>query len=77
MSAQQYFSDIMAREQVNFQWDYDDEIRFVLDQHALLDFYSASSMNHQSADSHIGPLGHVILISEPTSLCSFSLMLRA
>jgi hypothetical protein len=26
------------REQVNFQWD-DDEIRFVLDQHAELDFY--------------------------------------
>jgi hypothetical protein len=30
----------MAREQVDFQWD-DDEVRFVLDQHTLLDFYSA------------------------------------
>jgi hypothetical protein len=28
------------REQVSFQWD-DDEVRFVLDQHAELDFYSA------------------------------------
>jgi hypothetical protein len=33
---QQFFSYIMAR-QVNFQWD-DDEVRFVLDQHAGLDF---------------------------------------
>jgi hypothetical protein len=34
--AQQFFSYIsyiMAREQVNFQWD-DDEVLFVLDQHA-------------------------------------------
>ena len=43
----QQFSDISWREQVNFQWD-DDEVRFVLDQHAL-DFYSASSMQLQSA----------------------------
>ena len=33
---------IMAR-QVNFQWD-DDEIHFVLDQQAELDFYSASTL---------------------------------
>jgi hypothetical protein len=30
---QQFFSFIMAQEQVNFQWD-DDEVHFVLDQHA-------------------------------------------
>jgi hypothetical protein len=36
------------REQVNFQWD-DDEVLFVLDQHAELDFYSASSLKQQSA----------------------------
>ena len=30
-----------------FQWD--DEVRFVLDQHAELDFYSASSQKQQSA----------------------------
>ena len=35
------FSAISCQEQVNFQLD-DDEVRFVLDQHALLDFYSAS-----------------------------------
>ena len=32
MPTQQFFSYIMG-EQVNFQWD-DDEVRFVLDQHA-------------------------------------------
>ena len=37
---QQFFSYIMPRrEQLGFQWD-DDEVRFVLDQHAKLDFYS-------------------------------------
>jgi hypothetical protein len=35
------FSYITWREQVNFQWD-DNEVRFVLDQHAELEFYSAS-----------------------------------
>ena len=42
------FSAISWREQVNFQWD-DDEVRFVLDQHAELDFYSSSSLKQQSA----------------------------
>ena len=37
------FAAIIWREQVNFQWD-DDEVRFVLDQHTYLDFYSASSL---------------------------------
>ena len=46
------------REQVNFQWD-DDEVRFVLDQHA---FYSASSLKQQSMDRHITPLDHIIPI---------------
>ena len=44
------FSNISAmswREQVNFQWD-DDEVRFVLDQHAEYDFYIASSLKQQS-----------------------------
>jgi len=36
------------REQFNIEWD-DDEVRFVLDQHADLDFYSASSLKQQSA----------------------------
>jgi hypothetical protein len=36
--------------------------RFVLDQHAELDFYSASSLKQQSAGRHVSPLGHIILI---------------
>ena len=48
-------------EQVNFQWN-DDEVRFVLDQHAKLDFYSAGSLKQKSADRHVAPLGHIILI---------------
>ena len=56
----QQFSAISWREQVN------DEIRFDLDQHAELDFYSASSLKQQSADRHVAPLGHIILIpSQP------------
>jgi len=49
------------REQVNFQRD-DKEVRFVLDQHAELDFYSASSLKLQSAGRHVILLGHIILI---------------
>jgi len=41
------FSKFSWREQVNFQWD-DDEARVVLDQHAELDLYSASSLKQQS-----------------------------
>jgi hypothetical protein len=55
------FLAISWREQVNFQWD-DDEVRFALDQHAELDFYSASSPKQQSAGRHIAPLEHIILI---------------
>jgi len=32
------------------------EIRFVLDQQAELDFYSASSLKQQSAGRHVAPL---------------------
>ena len=59
------FSAIWWQEQVNFQW-VDDEVPFVLEQHALLDFDSASSLKQQSADRHVTPLGHIILIpSQP------------
>jgi hypothetical protein len=59
------FSAISWREQVIFQWD-DDEVRFILDQHAKLDFHSASSLKQQCADRHVAPLGHIILIpSQP------------
>ena len=49
------------REQVDFQWN-EDEVRFVLDQHAKLDLHSARSLKQQSADKHVTPLGHIILI---------------
>ena len=45
------FSAISWWEQVNFQWDYD-EVHFVLDQHAWLDFYGASSLKQQPAGRH-------------------------
>jgi len=43
---------------------FNDDIRFVLDQHAYaeLDFYSASSLKQHSADRHAALLGHIILI---------------
>ena len=47
---QQFFTTCISwREQVNFQLD-DDEVRFVLDQHAELDFNSASLLKEQSVD---------------------------
>jgi hypothetical protein len=42
----QFFSYIKVRTS-HFQWD-DDEVRFLLDQHAELDFYSNSSLKQQS-----------------------------
>jgi hypothetical protein len=51
-----YFGEMY---QVNFERD-DDEVRFVLDQHAELDFYSASSLKQQFADRYVAPLGHII-----------------
>jgi hypothetical protein len=55
------FSAISWWEQINFQWD-DGEVRIVLDQHAELDFNSASSLKQQSAGWHVAPLGRTILI---------------
>ena len=50
-----------------FQWDdHDDEVRFVLDKHAELYFFSASLLKLQSADRHVASLRHIILIlSQP------------
>ena len=58
----QHFSAISWREQVNFQSDDVDEVRFILEEHAELDFYSASSLKQQSAGIHVALLGHIILI---------------
>jgi hypothetical protein len=40
------------------------EVRFVLDQYAELDFYNdnASSLKQQFAGRHVAPFGHIILI---------------
>ena len=42
--------------------DDDDDVHFVLDQHAELDIYSASSLKQQPAGRHVAPPGHIILI---------------
>jgi hypothetical protein len=56
---------VLASSAVDRGFD-DDEVSFVLDQHAELDFYSASSLKPQSAGRHVAPLGHIILIpSQP------------
>ena len=52
------FLAISWREQVNF-WGDDNDVCFVLDQHG---FYSAKSLRQQSADRHVAPLGHIIVI---------------
>ena len=54
------FSAIQWREQDNFQWDDDDDVQFVLNQHTYLEFYSASSLKQQSVDKHVIPLWHII-----------------
>jgi hypothetical protein len=56
---------IFWREQVNVQGN-DDEVRFVLDQHAWLNCYSAISLKQQSSNRHVAPLGHIILIASQT-----------
>ena len=67
------FSAMLWREHVLFQWT-DDDVRFVLDQHAKLDFYRASSLQQLSADRYFAPPGHIILIpSQPV----FDLFLNA
>jgi hypothetical protein len=60
----QFFSYIMARtSSFSMRWW---RVRFVLDQHAELDFYSTSLLKQQSVGRHVAPLGHIILIpSQP------------
>jgi len=38
------------------------QVRFVLDQHTWLNFYSNSPFKQQFVDRHVAPLGHIILI---------------
>ena len=56
------FSDVLGWEQVIGVFLWDDEVRFVLDQHAELYFYSASSRRQQLASRHVATRGHIILI---------------
>jgi hypothetical protein len=50
----------------------DDEVHLFLNQHAEMDFYSASSLTQQSAGKHVAPLGgYIILIpSQPRTVVS-------
>jgi hypothetical protein len=57
----QFFSYINARTSY-IRWDYYNG-RFVLDQHAKLDLYSASALKQLSAGRRVAPLGDIILIS--------------
>ena len=54
------FQPYHGKNKVHF--DDDDDVHFVLDQHAELDFYSASSLKQQSAGRHVAPPRHIILI---------------
>jgi len=60
MPNEQLFSYIMG-ENVTFRSD-DVDVHYVLDQHALLDFYSASSLKQLSVVRHVPTFGHIILI---------------
>ena len=55
------FSAISWHEQITV-WDNDGNVSFVLDQHAYLDLYSASSLKQQSVDKHVASLRQIILI---------------
>jgi hypothetical protein len=49
----------------------DDDVRFVLDQHGWLDFYSANSLKQQSAGRHVSPLEHFIpILTKPVFVLS-------
>ena len=68
MPTQQFFSYIMTRTSYNFQRD-DYEVHFVLEQHAQLDLYSATSLKQQSSDRHVTSLGHIIQANYSFSKC--------
>ena len=66
------FSAISWREQVNVQWN-NDEVHFILDQHAIL--FSASSLKKAVPGDTCHFTRTHYSDFEPTSFCSFSLML--
>jgi len=63
MLYEQFFNHIMVRTSY-IRWN-DNDVSFVLDQHAWLGFYSASSLKQhcqRSTVRHVAPLVHTILI---------------
>ena len=46
------------------QWD-DDEVHFVLDQHAELDFYSANWNNSPQVDISLNSRHIILILSQP------------
>ena len=55
---------------------YHGENNLVLDQRAELDFNSTSSLKQQSADRHVAPLRHIILIQSQPVFALTHLVLR-
>jgi len=57
------------QEQVTFRWDDHDDVWFVLDQYAKLNYLSTGLLKQMSMSTrHVAPLGHIILNQSPTSL---------
>jgi hypothetical protein len=70
-------SAISWREQIRFRCD-DDDVRFLLDQHAELNFHNASSPKQHSVGRDVSPPGHIILTpnSPDFGFCHICNMLR-
>jgi hypothetical protein len=55
----------------------DNDVYFVLDQHAQLDFYSAGTLKQHSMGSHVASLGHIIMIPNQPVFAFFPCILNA
>ena len=59
------FWPISWREQVTFSLD-DDDVHFILDQHAEFDFLVLNSVKQQSMGRHVASLRHnILMMSQP------------
>jgi hypothetical protein len=58
---EQHFSYIMGRT-IYIRWDDSDNDSFILDEHAWLDLYTASSLKRQPESRHVTQVAHIILI---------------
>jgi hypothetical protein len=70
-----FFSYVIVR--TSYLWDNDDGVHLVLYQQAELDFYSVSSHKAKLCEQTCHSTWTHYPDSEPTSLCSYSLMLCA